>query len=245
MQRVDRRNTRCFPEEKRAGPGSSSSSVNRDKIRFCIYTVLQIPLNASCRNLYANRTAIGTVSEHIHHLFQIFLCVQLRKLTWALNIFSLLFPPEFSYLSCHFFSGEMSPHSRFGSLADLDLDGIGSPEILICHTIFVWNIFKYVFIGSFLFFRKDPSLSTAHRRPGKSGSFCQSHLDLPGHCPKRHVGNIYRILKDHRALGMLSNDRHSSHRSILIQWRRIQLGAENQNVIPVWHLHPCRHGTAY
>ena len=206
--------------------------------------MFQILLNTPCRNLDTDGPAFGTFPQHVHHGLQVFFGIDFREFAGALYIFAWLFATQRGNLRRHLFSGQVPAHAGLCTLTDFDFNGISSFQVFIGHAVFVGNVLEYIFVRSCFFFRQDAAFSTAHGSLRQSGTFGQRNLGFFGQRTERHVGNIHRTVQHHGLLRMLPNHSPGLHRSVILQWRRIQLRAQQQDIVPAWHGHLCSHSPA-
>ncbi len=212
MQCKNGRNGGGFPEQERAGSGSASPSVDRNKVGVGIYAVFQIAFDPSGRYFDADGSSAGKLAEGIHRFFQIFFRIDLFKPAGALNVIARIFSTESGDFGSYFFSRKMSSHAGFCPLTDLDFDSVRRLQVFIGHAVFIWNIFKNILIGRLLFFGKDAAFSAAHSGFGQGAAFGQGYLDFSGKRSEGHMGNIDGAFQHHRFLRMLSDDGSCTYR---------------------------------
>ena len=103
------------------------------------------------------------------------------------NIFAFLGSPNLGNFISYFISGQMSPQTRFGGLADLDLNSIDLLQVFIGDTVFIGNILEYIAVGGIEFFRQNASLTRADEGFYRCTAFGQGGFGFLGKGAERHV----------------------------------------------------------
>ena len=136
----------------------------------------------------------------------------------------------------------MAAHAGLGALADLDLDGVGGLQVLVGDAVFVGYVFEDVFIGRGLLLGQDAAFAAAHGGAGHGAALGQSHFYLPRQGAEGHMGDIDRPFQHHGLFGVLADDGAGIHGLAVQQGRRVELGSQQQDVVPAGHGHQGAHG---
>ena len=120
-------------------------------------------------------------------------------------------------------SGEVSAHSGFGALPDLDLDGRRVLQDLVGETVLVGDVLVDVSVGGDHLVVECSALSAAHGGLGHSAAFGECDLGVPRQCSEAHVGNENGGFEDHGFLRILADNGAYAYLLIVRQREMCQL----------------------
>ena len=204
--------------------------------------MLQVGFDASGGDLDADGPAAGAFPQHVHHGLQVLFGVDLREAAGALHLLAGLLAPEGGDLRRHLFPGQMAAHAGLGALADLDLDGVGGLQVLVGDAVFVGDVFEDVLIGRGLLLGQDAAFAAAHGSARLRAALGQGYFYLPGQGAEGHVRDVDRAFQHHGLFGVLADDGAGIHGLAVQQRRGIELGPQQQDVVPAGHGHQGAHG---
>ena len=160
---------------------SSPASINSNKVRVSISYKIKVFFYMTSCNFYSYRTTFGFFPKHINHFFKFFFRVDLFELWRTYYIMVHRFISYLSYFLSNFF----------------------------CNAVFVWHVFKYVFIRFLHFFWKYSTFTATHSSFISCSPSSERYLQLFRKSSKWHMCNIYRTFYNHRFFCLFSNCRFS------------------------------------
>ena len=141
------------------------------------------------------------------------------------------------------FAGEVTAHTGLSTLANLDFDSISLHQVFFGYAIFIRDVLKNKFFRSGLLLGHDTALTAFFHTAGHGGSLGQGDFRFAGQSTKGHMRYEDRIFRYQRPFSVLAQYYGRAHLFLVQQRRRIQLSAQNQNIVPVRHLHLGTHST--